>query len=174
MARRRDRYRLRPVLGAVGTAVILGATIFARVLHGTPVQDPAKAVSGDNAGPSGEDTVVKVCTECHEFDQVVALRRTPREWKDMVTTMANKGATGSPDEFAAIRQYLTRHYGLVAVNTAPAADLSAVLGLSQQDADGVVAYRSEHGKFANLEALTRVPGLDKSKLEDQADALRFD
>lgn len=154
--------------------MVLGLTICARALQGTAIQDAPTATTGDETAKAGEDTTVKVCTECHEFDQVVALRRTPREWKDMVTTMANKGATGSPEEFAAIRQYLTRHYGVVAVNTAPSADLSAVLGLSSQEADGVVAYRSEHGKFANLEALTKVPGLDKSKIEDQPDALRFD
>jgi competence ComEA-like helix-hairpin-helix protein len=155
-------------------AMILGAAIFTRALHGTAGQDAPKAGDSDDAARAGEDTTVKVCTECHEFDQVVALRRTPREWKDMITTMANKGATGSPEEFAAIRQYLTRYYGVVGVNTAVAADLSAVLGLSSKDADDVVAYRTEHGKFTNLEALTKVPGLDRSKLEEQADALRFD
>jgi competence ComEA-like helix-hairpin-helix protein len=166
--------RWRPGWGFAASAVILGATIFVRALHGAPLQAPASDSTEAEAAQTGEDTTVKVCTECHEFDQVVAVRRTPREWKDMVTTMANKGAVASSDEFAAIREYLTRYYGVVAVNAAPAADLSAVLGLSPKDADAVVTYRTEHGKFANLETLAKVPGLEKSKLEAQADALRFD
>lgn len=166
--------RSRPGWGFAASAVILGATIFVRALHGAPLQDPPSDSTGDAAAQAGEDTTVKVCTECHEFDQVVAVRRTPREWKDMVTTMAGKGAIASPDEFAAVREYLTRYYGVVAVNAAPAADLSAVLGLSSKDADAVVTYRTEHGKFASLDALAKVPGLEKSKLEAQADALRFD
>ena len=82
--------------------------------------------------------------------------------------------TGSPDEFATVRQYLTRHYGTVSVNSAPAADLVAVLGLSTKDAEAVVAYRTAHGKFATIDDLRKVPGLEKIKLDDQAEALRFD
>lgn len=174
MSPRRDQRRWRHDWRAAASAGVLGLTIFARALHGLPLQEPAKAANAEQAPPPGEETTVKICTECHEFDQVVAVRRTPLEWKDMVRTMATKGATGSPDELALVRQYLTRYCGEVAVNTAPAADLSAVLGLSSKDAEAVVAYRNEHGKFANLEALAKVPGLDKSKLGEQAEALRFD
>jgi competence ComEA-like helix-hairpin-helix protein len=165
--------RTRPGWVVVASAAILMSTMFARALAGAPRQDQPKA-SPEEATQIGEDLTVKVCTECHEFDQVVALRRTPREWKDMMTTMANKGANASPDEFATVRQYLVRNYGIVAVNAAPAADLSAVLGLSAKDAEAVVAYRTEHGKFGNLEALLKVPGLEKIKLDEEADALRFD
>jgi len=174
MSPRRYERRRRPDWRVAASAAILGFTIFARALHGLPLQDPPKPATAEPAAPPGEETTVKICTECHEFDQVVAVRRTPLEWKDMVRTMATKGATGSPDDFALVRQYLTRYCGEVAVNTAPAADISAVLGLSSKDAEAIVAYRAEHGKFANLEALAKVPGLDKSKLDGQVEALRFD
>ena len=122
----------------------------------------------------GEETTVKICAECHDFEQVVALRRTPREWRDMVAAMADRGANATTEEFATVRQYLTRVYGIVGVNTAPAADLTTVLGLSPEAADAVVAYRTAHGKFADVAALAKVPGLDKSLLEAQAEKLRFD
>jgi competence ComEA-like helix-hairpin-helix protein len=57
---------------------------------------------------------------------------------------------------------------------APATDLAAVLGLSLQEAEAIVDYRKAHGKFADVAALLKVPGLDKSKIEADPDALRFD
>lgn len=134
----------------------------------------AQGPSASADAKAAEELTEKICVECHEFDQVVAIRRTPREWKDMITTMANKGAVAAPDEFATIRQFLTRNYGVVAVNTAAAPDFSSVLGLSQAEADAVVAYRAANGKFANIDALAKVPGLDAKKLAEQTEALRFD
>src|SRR5690349_18281716 len=98
MTYRRDQQAVRRGWRVFAAAMVLGLTICARALQGTAIQDAPTATTGDETAKAGEDTTVKVCTECHEFDQVVALRRTPREWKDMVTTMANKGATGSPEE----------------------------------------------------------------------------
>ena len=138
------------------------------------LQTPAPPVSEEEAARIGEKTTIKICTECHELDQVIKDRRTPQGWKEMVTTMADKGAIATTAEFATARQYLTRYYGIVAVNTAAAADLTAVLGLSPAAAEAVVAYRTTHGKFADLDALAKVPGLDRKKLEEQVEALRFD
>jgi competence protein ComEA len=171
-------------------AVILGTAVVSRAATRSDVPGPphprslslwrSRAPQGqgpredeDETARVGEEVTVKVCSECHEFDHVVAVRRTPRDWKDVVTTMANKGASASTAEFATIRLWLTRYYGVVAVNTAVATDLTAVLGLSARDADAVVAYRESHGKFADLDALARVPGLDKARLEEQSEALQF-
>ena len=157
----------------------LASTMAIKADSGQPATAPgptqAPAVSDDDAeAAKAEALTVKLCTECHERDQIVAVRRTPREWKDMITTMVNKGAIGSPAEFTAIRVYLTRYVGIVPVNTAVAADLAAVLGLSAKDADAVVAYRTANGKFADLDALARVPGLDAGQLQAAAESLRFD
>jgi competence ComEA-like helix-hairpin-helix protein len=48
-----------------------------------------------------------------------------------------------------------------------------VLGFSSKDADAIVAYRDAHGKFADVDAVLKVPGIDKTKIEEQPDALRF-
>ncbi|MEO8483024.1 MAG: helix-hairpin-helix domain-containing protein [Acidobacteriota bacterium] len=137
-----------------------------------PAQGPA--TTEPESEQVGEETTAKVCTECHEFDQVVAQRLTPRDWKDQIVTMIRKGAKATPGEFATIERYLTRHYGIVAVNTAAASDFCAVLGLSAEEADAVVLYRTTHGKFADGDALLKVPGLDETKLKGQREALRFD
>lgn len=121
----------------------------------------------------GHEMTEKVCVECHEVEVVTSLRRTPRDWNNMVTTMAQRGANGTDDQFATIKKYLTRYYGLVAVNSAPAEDFSAVLGLTAKDADAIVEYRKANGKFGDAATLAKVPGIDKSKIEAQLDALVF-
>jgi competence ComEA-like helix-hairpin-helix protein len=49
-----------------------------------------------------------------------------------------------------------------------------VLGFSAKDAQAIVEYRTAHGKFADAAALAKVPGIDKAKIEEQPDAMRFD
>jgi competence ComEA-like helix-hairpin-helix protein len=129
--------------------------------------------SDDDLARVGHEMTEKVCTECHEVEVVTALRRTPRDWNNMVTTMAQRGANGTDDQFATIKKYLTRYYGLLAVNSASAEDFSAVLGLTAKDADAIVEYRKANGKFADAAALAKVPGIDAAKVEAQSDALVF-
>ncbi len=123
---------------------------------------------------AAEELTDKVCsTSCHTWEEFTKTRRTPTDWRDMVSSMATKGANATSDQFATITRYLTRYYGVVLVNTAPATELVAVLGLSAKDADAIVQHRKVNGKFANAEALASVPGIDKSKIESQVDSLRF-
>lgn len=121
-----------------------------------------------------EELAYKVCNECHALDEVTVVRRTSRDWRGMVTTMATKGAIATKDQFGVVTQYLTRYFGIVPVNSATAEDLSAVLGLSTKDAAAIVAHRTANGRFANVASLASVPGIDKSKLEEQPEALKFD
>jgi competence ComEA-like helix-hairpin-helix protein len=133
----------------------------------------AEARAEEEFARVGEETIEKVCIMCHPWENIVRARRTVRQWEDVVTTMAGRGANGTEDQFATVKQYLTRYYGLVPVNTASAADLSAVLGLSSKDAEAIVAYRTAHGRFADIAALSKVEGVDKSKIEEQPEALLF-
>jgi competence ComEA-like helix-hairpin-helix protein len=48
-----------------------------------------------------------------------------------------------------------------------------VLGLSAKDANAIVEYRKAHGNFTDLASLEKVEGVDKAKLEEQPEALRF-
>ena len=123
---------------------------------------------------AAEATLERVCILCHPFENIVKTRRTVREWNDQVTMMSQRGAPGTDADFSLVRKYLTRYYGIVRVNTAPAEELTAVLGLPPKVAAAVVEYRTANGKFADIAALEKVAGVDKAKLEEQAEALKFD
>jgi len=136
---------------------------------------PKPAASEEEELARGEELTDRVCTtSCHGIDNITRLRRTPREWNDQVVAMVTRGAVATDAQFTTIKKYLARYYGAVSVNSAPAADLSTVLGLSTKEADAIVEYRKTHGKFADIASLLKVPGIDKSKIEADPDALRFD
>jgi competence ComEA-like helix-hairpin-helix protein len=122
---------------------------------------------------AAEATMERVCVACHPFEKIVKTRRTVREWQEQITLMKGRGAPGTDADFDLVKKYLPRYYGVVAVNTAPADELTAVLGLSSRDANAIVEYRKAHGDFADLASLEKVDGIVKSKLEEQPEALRF-
>jgi competence protein ComEA len=138
-------------------------------------QTPVAGVQSEQQlARTGEQLVKKVCdSACHGLEKLDEMRRTGRDWNDQVAEMVTKGATATSAQLATIKKYLTRYYGLVPVNTATAQELSAVLGFSAKDAQAIVAYRTAHGKFADADALSKVPGIDKSRIEAQPDALVF-
>lgn len=51
------------------------------------------------------------------------------------------------------------------INTATAAELEQVNGLGPAKANAIVQYRGEHGAFASLDDLTKVPGIGEKSLE---------
>jgi competence protein ComEA len=160
---------------AAALAISVAAASAVRAHQSAP-NDPktADVQNDDDLARAGEALVTKVCdTSCHGLEKLDEMRRTTRDWSDQVATMAGKGAMATDAQFGTIKKYLARYYGIVAVNTAPAEELSAVLGFSAKDAQAIVAYRTAHGKFADADALAKVPGIDKSKIEEQPDALLF-
>lgn len=55
--------------------------------------------------------------------------------------------------------------GTLDINTATAAELEQVNGLGPAKASAIVQYRSEHGAFASVDELTKVPGIGEKSLE---------
>jgi len=169
-------------------AILLAATIATSAAPQAPAAkngkpaSPALTKSVGDLTPAEEDEFVKVteatmervCISCHPFENIVKTRRTLVEWNDQVTAMAMRGAPGTETDFALVKKYMARYYGVIRVNTASAEELSAVLGLSSKAAAAVVEYRKTNGKFTDLEGIAKVEGVDKAKLEENADALRFD
>ena len=139
-----------------------------------PRSSNAAAVLGSPDASLGREATVKFCATCHPMENITRMRRTPREWSDVITTMTTLGASATREQLTTIKQYLVRHHGAVNVNTATATDLSAVLGLSSKDAAAIVEYRKTHGRFTDAAALAKVEGIDTSKIEEQPEALRFD
>ena len=56
-------------------------------------------------------------------------------------------------------------------NTAPAASIGPVP--QWRDAEKIVSYRKEHGKFADFEALLKVPTVSAESLTAAKDAIAF-
>ena len=80
----------------------------------TPKPFPGKTVTpkagGLPEGP-GKALVENLCGSCHPVEEAVAMRRSERDWKDIIKLMVDRGATGSEDELNGVLAYLTKHYG---------------------------------------------------------------
>jgi len=125
---------------------------------------------------SGKDTVVRVCTKCHGPGNIAKKRLSRDDWDDQVADMVERGAKGTPEELAAVVDYLTANFGpdaKVNVNDAPIDELKSVLGLSSPEANAIVEYRQGHGKFKVWRDLLKVPGVDAKKVEANAARMAF-
>jgi competence ComEA-like helix-hairpin-helix protein len=121
-----------------------------------------------------EATLERVCIQCHPMENITKTRRSMRDWSDQVTQMGQRGAPGTEADLALVRKYMTRYYGLVRVNSATAEELSAVLGLPAKAATAIVEYRKANGRITDRATLAKVAGIDKTKLDEQPEALVFD
>jgi len=133
-----------------------------------PSQAPVKPADDQAAG-----LFVRMCNECHDAGRISSTRRTRADWEDQIGQMIEKGAKGTDKEFETVTGYLLRTFGKVYINSAQADEIMAVLTVSQKDADAIVAYRVANGKFADFDALKKVPGIDVKKLEGRQDAVGF-
>lgn len=176
------RRSIRPAWLLAAASILFAASIGARA--STPdvtlqtakpaPQKPAQTAEEEEAAAlAAEEVTAKVCLTCHPWEQITLTRRTPGEWTETVELMTSLGAVGTEQQFATIKKFLTRYYGVVQVNTATAEELAAVLGLSPKDAAAIVAYRKRNGNFADAAALAKVSENVNSRIEEQPGALRF-
>ena len=173
-----------PILAAASTLFLTAIVVSAAPPQAKPPAKVDPAIMAKSVGEmtadeeqqfsdAAESTIERVCVACHPFENIVKTRRTVREWNDQVITMKGRGAPGTDADFATIKKYLTRWYGIVPVNTASAEDLTSVLGVPASVASAIVEYRKAHGNFTDLASLEKVDGVDKAKLEEQPEAVRF-
>ena len=59
---------------------------------------------------AGRDITIRACSTCHGLDLITNERLSPREWTNVVQTMAAKGAAASVTEMDTIRAYLARAF----------------------------------------------------------------
>ena len=152
-------------------AVVIFAIFVPAAAAVTNGQDAApQDANGDKDAPVFQ----RVCSNCHPIARVVGARRSRQQWEEVIETMINsRNAKVTDEEFDVILGYLARQHGRVNVNQALADELMEVLALSEAMANGIVSYRKEHGTFADFDALTKVPGLDKEALEKKREAITF-
>jgi competence ComEA-like helix-hairpin-helix protein len=137
----------------------------------------------------GKPIVQRACVGCHALKVVTSKRATQEQWSALVDQMVTRGADLNDDEIEVVIAYLSNNFGPsssngsapghprtnvhVNVNQATAAQLIAVLGLSSKDAQALVLYRKQNGKFKTLADLTRMPDIDTTKIESGKDKIQF-
>ena len=95
-------------------------------------------------------------------------------WQDTVDSMRGRGATGTDDDFKMIVDYLTKYFGVpVNVNQAPAKDLASNLVITTDEAAAIVKYRTDNGNFKDYSDLSKVQGLDITKLDPIKSRITF-
>jgi competence protein ComEA len=148
--------------------------------------------TGSPALPPGEGKAIveRMCSSCHALKVVTSKRASPEQWSQLVDQMVSRGAEGTDEEVQTVVEYLSKYFGLdspppaaekehaataqpVHVNQATAAELSSAIGLSSDEAAAIVAYREQKGKFKEWRDLTKVPGVEASKIENNKDRLVF-
>jgi competence ComEA-like helix-hairpin-helix protein len=125
---------------------------------------------------SGKEAVGKVCTECHDTDNIRKLRLSRDHWSEKIDDMVERGAKGSDQEMMAVLDYLTANFGpdsKLHVNTAPYSELKAVLKLTNEETDAILAYREKNGNFKQWSDLLKVSGVDGKKIEAKKELLVF-
>ena len=145
----------------VGPRSVIGAALLAIAAVSTgPTQDPPPAFA-------------RVCSKCHDGTRIVEGRRLRSQWEETLEKMVALGATGTDEDFEAVLEYLVRVHGRVNVNTADASEIGLVLHLESRHASAIVKFRDENGKFADFDALTKVPGVPVDALRKVRDAILF-
>ncbi len=119
-----------------------------------------------------KDAFDRVCGACHSTTMIDELRSEP-EWRETVDVMIQTGAKGSAEDFERVMRYLARNWTKIEINKAAAGQIADALGVSSELATAVVSYRSEHGSFANLADLQRVPGMTKVDLDTRKERIVF-
>ena len=113
--------------------------------------------------------MVKLCVGClggDDIDTIIAER--------MVEDMIARGSKGTEDELSLVAEYLSKYLGKVSVNTATAKEVQDGLKISEKDAQAIVSWREQHGKFKNFEEVRKVPGLDAAKIGDKRGWMSFE
>jgi competence ComEA-like helix-hairpin-helix protein len=147
-----------------GVAIVCGLILSVDVATGSQSAFALRASARQaNGSKNGEEVFRNRCGSCHDTERALVAPRTRKGWESVIADMVNVGAQFEPGEQETVLAFLTERHGLVNVNTANGEELVA-LGFTKKDADTLGAYRTEHGPFADFEALQRVPGLDADRL----------
>ena len=151
------------------TIVLLSSTVAFGTLILIGAQDPGNQLpEGD-----GKTAVLADCTKCHEVSKVTHSRQTQISWQQTVDNMITRGAQIPDDDVPVIVTYLAANFGQINVNTASQAQLQSFIGFSEEESKAIIAYREANGKIRNFEQLSKVAGLDASKLQAKHELIAF-
>ena len=126
-------------------------------------------------GP-GRETFESVCGLCHAPAAVAGKLWTRPQWEAKVAEMLQEEPEVTFEERATIVEYLSSHFkpgGKIYINVVGAKDLATALQLSTENADAIVRYREEKGRYSAADDLKKIPGLDITKIAAAKDRLEF-
>ena len=105
----------------------------------------ASTASAQTALPEGpgKAELQKVCGLCHQAERSAAVRLTREGWEGVIADMIARGARGTDQEFAAVLDYLSKHFlGEAArplnINRANNIELESVAGLTRKEAAALI------------------------------------
>ncbi|MBV8844527.1 MAG: helix-hairpin-helix domain-containing protein [Bryobacterales bacterium] len=124
-------------------------------------------------GP-GKELVEVICTACHDTNRIVAKQGTKAEWQSRVLEMLQECPDVAQDERDKIVNYLAKSFPKhVNVNTASAKEIEAALELSAKEAEAIVTFRQDNGKFHAVQDLKKVAAVDSAKLDAVKDRIEY-
>ena len=127
------------------------------------------------AGP-GRDTVAESCLSCHGSAYFRRQRLDKDQWTEKVGDMIDRGAKVNDAQAAIIVDYLVQTFGpggKINVNTAPFEELKAILSLTNEETQAILAYRKDKGDFKSVEELKSISGVDRNKIETKKELIIF-
>ena len=123
-------------------------------------------------GP-GKETLLKLCSTCHEPARAVTRHQSRDGWQVEITKMKGLGAKGTDDEFARVLDYLAKNFPpaefLVNINTATEVELEVALQITHQEARAILRYKDTNGEYQSVDDLKKVPGVDGKKIDANKD-----
>ncbi len=138
-----------------------------------PAEAAAPAPGGFPEGP-GKSIFENTCGGCHGADIVIGQTGGRDVWQDTIDSMRGRGALGTDGDFKTIVDYLTKYFGVpVNVNQAPAKELASNLVITTDEAAAIVKYRTDNGNFKDYSDLSKVQGLDITKLNPIKSRIKF-
>jgi hypothetical protein len=143
-------------------AMAAGAAVFSLALVSRAAVPAAAQQSTASLLPpgAGKEVVAKFCDDCHTLATTVARRRLPSEWREVMDKMYTQGLAANDEEDAKIFAYLCAELGKVDLNNGTVRELRAVLDVTREQADAIVAARP----FAFAADLAKVDGFDAKKV----------
>jgi competence protein ComEA len=155
--------------------LVFAVGLVSAVLTAAVRQDAAASAPGaDMPDGPGKDVVVRVCGVCHQPDRTASLRLTRDGWDELIGEMVKRGAKLTDAEHAQVLDYLSTNFlgeapHPINLNTAPAIDLEAVIGLGRAEAGTFIAWREKNGPCKTIDDLKNIPGVSFEKLDSARD-----
>jgi len=159
------------LLSAAACALVASTVLVASQGSQSDAPPPARTRPIDRVGA---ERFTRLCNDCHDSQRISAARRTSAEWEEIISEMISKGLSAPDTELSSVWEYVLASSGRIDINkTTKADEITLVLGLPKKDAQALLDYRAEHGRFADIDALKKVPGIDVTLLDEGKDAITF-